>query len=134
MGIVGVNLLAVIVCAVVNMVIGAIWYSPVLFAKPWMGLIGKNQDEMGNPGPLYIVTAIVALVLAFFLAQVIVQTKTVGIGGGIVTAILIWLGFVATSTLPDYIFAGRPSKLYLINTSWVLLSMGIQGAILAAWV
>ena len=134
MGIVSVNLLAVVVCAIVNMVLGALWYSPVLFANSWMNLIGKSKEEMSNPGPLYIVTAVVALVLAFFLAQVIVQTKTVGIGGGIVTAILIWIGFVATSTLPDYIFAGRPAKLYLINTSWVLVSMAIQGAILGAWV
>ncbi len=31
-----VNLLAVIVAAVSTMVVGFIWYSPILFAKPWM--------------------------------------------------------------------------------------------------
>ena len=51
MGIVSVNLLAVVVCAIVNMVLGALWYSPILFANSWMNLIGKSKEEMSNPGP-----------------------------------------------------------------------------------
>lgn len=41
-----VNLVAVLVAGVVDMVIGALWYSPVLFAKSWMRLIGKKEEDM----------------------------------------------------------------------------------------
>ncbi len=33
---VSVNLLAVLIAAVINMAIGALWYSPALFAKAWL--------------------------------------------------------------------------------------------------
>jgi uncharacterized membrane protein YpjA len=32
----GVNLWAVLVAAIATMVVGFLWYSPFLFARPWM--------------------------------------------------------------------------------------------------
>ena len=31
-----INYIAVVVAIVINMALGAAWYSPLLFAKPWM--------------------------------------------------------------------------------------------------
>jgi hypothetical protein len=47
------NYLAVLVTAIVNMVIGALWYSPFLFAKPWMAFNNMTSESMKNvnPGP-----------------------------------------------------------------------------------
>jgi hypothetical protein len=133
MSFVGVNIIAVIVCAVVNMIVGSLWYSPVLFAKPWMQLVGIKFDEKPNPGPLYAVTAVAALVAAFVLAEVIALTKTAGVVGGIEVGLVVAIGFVATTTLPDYIFAGRPTKLYVINVGYQFVALIVEGAILGAW-
>jgi len=41
----GVNLLAVLVAAVATMIVGFLWYSPLLFAKPWMTLMGYDPND-----------------------------------------------------------------------------------------
>jgi hypothetical protein len=41
----GVNLSSVLVAAVSSMVIGFLWYSPLLFARPWMILMGYDPDD-----------------------------------------------------------------------------------------
>jgi uncharacterized membrane protein YpjA len=40
-----VNWLAVIVCAVLSMVIGFIWYGP-LFSKPWVKLLARPKSRL----------------------------------------------------------------------------------------
>ena len=41
----GINPWAVLVAAVATMVIGFLWYSPILFARPWMRLMGCDPDD-----------------------------------------------------------------------------------------
>src|SRR3989442_3508163 len=48
-----VNLLAVLVAAVLTIALGAVWYSPVLFAKQWMhahGYTPEKVEEMKRRG------------------------------------------------------------------------------------
>ena len=40
------NILAFLVCIVSNMILGALWYSPVLFGKVWLNLIGKKPEDI----------------------------------------------------------------------------------------
>ena len=42
----GVNLWAVLVSALATMVAGFLWYSPMLFAKPWTILMGYDQGDL----------------------------------------------------------------------------------------
>ena len=41
----GVNLWAVLASGLATMVVGFVWYSPLLFARPWMVLMGYNPDD-----------------------------------------------------------------------------------------
>jgi hypothetical protein len=61
------NYLAVIVCAALYWILGAVWYA-VLFSKPWMALTGVQSDG-GNQALPYIVTFLLDLLIAFVLAQ-----------------------------------------------------------------
>jgi hypothetical protein len=132
-GFVSVNIIAVIVCAVVNFAIGAVWYSPVLFSKPWMRMTGRKMDEMQAIGPLYAITFVAALVAAFVLAQLIAATKASGLINGIIAGLLVGIGFVLTTSIPDYVFSGRPAKLLGINVGYQILGLAIEGAILGVW-
>jgi hypothetical protein len=38
------NLLAVLVAAISTMIVGFRWYSPVLYAKPWMREMGQDPN------------------------------------------------------------------------------------------
>ncbi len=41
-----INFLALLVAAVAKMVIGAVWYSPPLFLRPWRRLTGITEQQM----------------------------------------------------------------------------------------
>ena len=45
MHVLGVNIFAVIVAALATTVLGFIWYSPMLFARPWCVAMGYNPDD-----------------------------------------------------------------------------------------
>jgi len=45
-----VNYVAVLVCAVVTFLLGGLWYSPVLFAKRWVALVGLTEEQMKKGG------------------------------------------------------------------------------------
>jgi polyferredoxin len=67
-----VNYLAVLVATVVTMVLGFLWYSPVLFGHAWAKLRNVKMEEMSGGGPLtYILTALTALGGSFILALVL---------------------------------------------------------------
>jgi hypothetical protein len=42
---IGVNLWAILVSALATMVVGFVWYSPLLFARPWMVLMGYDPND-----------------------------------------------------------------------------------------
>ena len=41
-----INWLAVVAAAFVPMVLGALWYSPVLFASRWMRAVGRAPEDL----------------------------------------------------------------------------------------
>ena len=69
------NWLAVLVAAISTMVVGFLWYSPLLFAKPWMREMGydpadkaKTDEMKKKAGPAYLGSMIAGLLTAFTLA------------------------------------------------------------------
>jgi len=42
---IGVNLWAILASALATMVVGFVWYSPLLFARPWMVLMGYDPND-----------------------------------------------------------------------------------------
>ncbi len=138
MDLVHVNVIAVIVAALVSMVLGWVWYSPALFGKRWMMLLGKSQEEiqsMGkNAGKYYALTLAGSLVLAFVLAQFVLQLvpdRTWAQGAQV--GFWAWLGFALTTALSTSLFEGRKLELWFINQGYHLLEFLILGALLAAW-
>ena len=133
----GINYLAVLVAAILNMILGALWYSPSLFGKGWTELMGfKAEDVQRRAGGMqkaYILTFIASFIMAYALARVMWYAKVESMGGGIMIGLLAWLGFVATTHGANYLFEGRPLRLYSINTGYSLVALVVMGALLAAW-
>ncbi len=74
----GVNLLAVLVSALATMVVGFLWYSPALFANPWMILMGYDPNDKAkiaemqkSAGPSYFMSLIASILAAFVLGKLI---------------------------------------------------------------
>ncbi len=128
-----VNWLAVIACVVASMVIGSIWYNPSVFYKTWWKGIGKKESERGSSSPvMWILTIVASFVEAVFVAM-LVHGMGGGLAAGLGTGFMIWLGFVATTSLVNHLFAGRPWVVWFIETGNHLVTLLAMGAILGAW-
>jgi len=136
----GINFLAVFVAAIASMVLGFLWYSPMLFARPWTRLMGIDPDDkvklaemQKGAGKLYGISFVASLVSAIVLAKIIAISTVITIPYGMKVGFAVWLGFVATVQLTGALFAKQPTKLFLINTGYQLVCYLAMGAILAKW-
>jgi hypothetical protein len=131
---VAINYWAVLVAAAVNMVVGSLWYSPVMFSKEWMKLVDAKQEKMSkNAGPGYAIAVVVALTMAVVLSDVVHYAGATTITNGASVGAMLWLGFVAATSGLNTAFAGRPWKLWAIDSLYFLVVMLINGALLATW-
>lgn len=136
----GINFLAVFVAAIASMVLGFLWYSPILFAGPWMRLMGVDPNDKAKlaemqkgAAKLYGLSFVASVVSAIALAKFIDITSVVTILYGMKVGFAVWLGFVATVQLTGALFSKQPAKLFLINTGYQLVCYLAMGAILAKW-
>ena len=67
-----INWLAVIVAVVIRMVVGGLWYSPLLFVKPWQALTGVTPESMRSGlGKAVALDIVMSLLMAVTLAEII---------------------------------------------------------------
>jgi len=140
MYVMGISLWSVLAAAVATMVLGFLWYSPLLFARPWMVLMGYDPDDKAKlaemqkgAGKMYGLSFLASLVSAAVLAKIVAITTVTSPLYGMKVGFAVWVGFVTTVQLTNVLFAKQPFKLYLINTGYQLVCYLAMGAILAAW-
>jgi surface polysaccharide O-acyltransferase-like enzyme len=136
----GVNLWAVGVCAVAGMAVGFLWYSPMLFANPWMVLMGYDPNDKAkiaemqkSAGPSYAMSFVASILTAFVLGKLIAVAGAMTAVDGLKIGLVVWLGFVTTVQFTNALFSHQRNKLYLINTGYQLVCYVVMGAILGAW-
>ena len=126
-----VNYVAVLVAAIVSMVVGFVWYGPMLFAKPWMKAMGLTQEKMKQDqsrlGKIYTISFILSLLTAYIMTHVMVFSENFfhypPVTTGVTTAIWMWLGFVMPVQATDWLFGGKSFNLFSINTGYQLASL-----------
>ena len=132
-----INYLAVLVAGVVIFALGGLWYSPALFAKRWVALQGKTMEEMsagsGPMGAMYVQAFLCAIITAWVLAIVIGFLPLLDVMRALKLAVICWLGCAAVTIYATALFSGKPKALWVIDTSYNLVSFLIAAAILAAW-
>lgn len=128
-----VNYLAVLVATVAFMVIGALWYSPLLFAKPWMADTGITAETawQGNNAVLYAVTAVLAFVSSLTLALFLGPDPRVGPGA--LAGLVAGVGFALTSMVTTGLFNYTKPRLMLIQSGYYVVSLTVAGAIIGAF-
>jgi hypothetical protein len=140
MNVMGIDLWAVLVAAFSTMLVGFLWYSPLLFARPWMVLMGydpedkeKLKEMRTGAGKMYGLSFLASLVSAAVLAKIVAITTVNSALYGMKIGFAVWLGFVTTVQFTSVLFAKQPVKLYLINTGYQLVCYLVMGGILAVW-
>jgi Protein of unknown function (DUF1761) len=140
MNVMGIDLWAVLVAAFSTMLVGFLWYSPLLFARPWMVLMGydpedkeKLKEMRKGAGKMYGLSFLASLVSAAVLAKIVAITTVNTALYGMKIGFAMWLGFVTTVQFTSVLFARQKVKLYLINTGYQLVCYLVMGGILAVW-
>ncbi len=135
-----VNLLSVLAAGIATMILGFVWYSPALFAKPWMREMGydlndkaKLKEMQKSAGPTYGIAFLAGLLSAFMLGKILSITPIDTALYGMKLGLGVWLGFVATVQLTGALFMKSSMKLFAINTGYQLVCYLVMGAILAVW-
>ncbi len=132
-----VNYLAVLVTGVAIFVLGGLWYSPVLFAKKWISLMGKTEEDLkaasGSMPLAYLSVFVCGLLTSFALAVILNHFTELTALRGAEVGVLCWLGFAGATSYGTGLFSIQPKLLWLINSGYNLVSLVIAGAILAVW-
>ena len=127
-----VNWIAVLLCGVASLVLGGLWYSPILFAGAWQRAAGLS-DEQAKSGSMavifggaFLLSVIAAAVFAMFLGH------EMSLGAATAAGFSAGLCWVAASYGINYLFERRPLKLWLINGGYHTLQFALFGLILGA--
>ncbi|HXX06454.1 MAG TPA: DUF1761 domain-containing protein [Pseudolabrys sp.] len=129
-----INWWAVVAAAIVKIVLGAIWYSPIAFLPKWMAATGVSEAHMKTAFPKAIAIDIVgAFVLALVLLHAVHYAGARTVGQGATVGFFGWLGFIGVLSLGQIVYEQRPFSYFAINNGYLLLSLMIMGAILAVW-
>ena len=141
-----INYMAVVVAAIVQMVLGYLWYGP-LFGKPWAKLMGWTPESMEamkhdpkfkkSMSRNYGIMIVGSLLMAWILDHAIVFASAYllisGITAGFAVGFLNWLGFIAPVTVGSVLWEGKSWKLWFLNAGYYLVGLLLMGAILALW-
>ena len=133
-----INWLAVIVGGVIYFALGALWYSPMLFASRWQRSIGwdpeRTPPEM-NP-MTYVVPFIAYLVMAAAVGMLAAWVGADEIGEGLVLGLVLGIGLSLMHTLVDATFdpnKPEPWTWFAINGSYHALGLIIVAVIVSVW-
>lgn len=131
-----INWWVVIVAALLRMVVGSIWFSPVAFVKPWQQLTGVTPESMQRGlVKAIVVDLVLSLVLSFVLFHAVMyataSAPTWLSGAGV--GFLNWLGFILATHLPLWAYENRSLKLIAIGTGSNLVSLVLMGALFGLW-
>ncbi len=132
-----VNPVAVIVAAVAVFVLGWLWYSPLLFYKPWMRLRGMDpvaaMAGAKMPAGKLVIEFVRCLVLAYVIARFV---ALLGVGswmGAVQFGFLVWLGFPVILLTGSVLWENIPWKVAAIHAGDWLVKMLVIPIIVTAW-
>lgn len=124
--------MTVVIAAVLNMLIGWVWYSKALFGKTWMQLAGRKESDLKKRKGVLLWTFGNSLVIAYFLAFFEGYLNVTTVSDGVFVGFCLWLGFVATTQISSFLWCGRPFQLFVLNTGAKLLSFLVMGGVIGA--
>jgi hypothetical protein len=130
----GINFVAVLAAGIIYMIVGALWYSPLLFGNLWLRLQGMTRDQMtGGASVDYLYTFLSALIAALLLSMIVKVTAGNTLLNGALTGALVSLGLGATATLPYSVFGGPKKSVWLLYSAYHLVAFVLMGALIGVW-
>ncbi|MBI3887026.1 MAG: DUF1761 domain-containing protein [Opitutae bacterium] len=132
-----VNYVAVVAVAIVGFLFGWLWYSPVLFAKPWMAEMKFTAETMEackpKMAPMMAKCLLFTLLSTFGLAVLIQAHGSESCLKGAEFGLFVGALVVGTRLLNGSLWENRSTTLQLITVGHEVALFTVQGAILGCW-
>ena len=130
----GMNYLAILLAAFAAFGWGAAYY--MTLSKQWLTAVGmsKEQMETNRTAVPFIISFVALLVMGWVLAGTLghLGPGQVTLKNGIISALFLWLGFIATTVFVNNAYPGRKYSLSVIDSIHWLGVVVIQGAVIGA--
>ena len=126
----GMNYVAILIAAVAGFAWGAAYY--MTLSKQWLAAVGKVEpNKSATP---FIISFVALIVMAFVLSGAIghLGPGNVTVKNGIISGVILWAGFIATTIFVNNAYPGRKYMLSVIDCIHWLGVVVIQGAIIGA--
>ena len=126
----GMNYLAVLIAALAAYGWGTVYY--MTLSKQWLAAVGLT--EIKRSATPFVISFIALLIMGFVLAGSIghLGPGNVTVKNGIISGLIIWAGFVATTIFVNNAYPGRKYMLSVIDSIHWLGVLAIQGAVIGA--
>jgi len=137
-------IMLVLVTSLVSMIIGAIWYSPLMFGKFWMMINGttfKNKEEYKKMQkaaiPLYALQFVFTIITNFILILTLSYFNVPNLYGLFIISFVMWLGFIMPTQAGEVLWNNMSNKnrlfKFLISTSYQLVAIFAATYIYSIW-
>ncbi len=129
-----VNVWAVILAGISYLILGALWYSPLMFGKVWIKLNGYTDEDFKSNKPMWMITLLTfrsACIASTVISMILGPNPNAPFGAIIGFCIAVF--WVTTSKLTSVLFENQPVKLYFLHAGFDIVAFIIMGAIIGYW-
>lgn len=130
----GMNILAIGLAAVAGFAFGTVYYMSL--SRQWLAASGRTKEDVAAKRSVapFVTSFVALLVMAWVLAGTLghLGPGQVTLKNGVISALFIWVGFVATTVAVNNAFGGRKAMLSVIDGIHWLGVLVVQGAIIGA--
>ncbi len=118
---VAVNYQAVLAATAVSMVLGWLWYSPMVAGNAWMHAMKMNPKDCKPSGMHFLGEAVTTFIRMWVLALVLMHFAPVSMAEGLMYVGTVWLGFTAATEFSGVIWGGFPINAFYLCSAGSLL-------------
>jgi len=127
------NWLAIIVAAISSFIIGSLWYSALMFQKPWMRANKFTDESLKGASMLKIFGLAFLLMLLASFSLAMYLGLDAGAGFGAAAGFMAGAFWVMAFMGVTYLFERKPLSLFLINGLYSVVALTVMGIIIGAW-
>ena len=129
-----INYLAVFVCAILNLALGAVWYSPILFYKGWLAETKLSEEQLSkqNPAKTYGLALLFSLIISYNLAFFLGDSATDAVWGA-TAGFLAGFGWATLIFAIIALFEQKSWKYIFINGGYITIYFTLIGFVLGIW-
>jgi hypothetical protein len=128
------NLWAILISALIQWILGSVWFSPALFSRQWMALLKIDTTQKPKGLVFGMVSSFIGdLVLSLVLEHWVLWSGASTFGAGVAIGVLTWVGFFVAPNFAQGIYEQRPFKLFAITNGYWMVALVITGGLLAVW-